>query len=47
LTQGRQGWDAGMLNKNFLGSAGATLHAIEHDNVGSGLDGRLHVEPRP
>src|SRR6202035_5506716 len=47
LAQGGQGRDAGMLDKNLLSGAGAALHAIEHDDVGPGLDGELHVEARP
>ena len=47
LAQGRQGRDAGMLDKDLLGGAGAALHAVEHDDVGPGLDRELDIVARP
>ena len=35
-----------MLDENVLGGPGAALHAVEHDDIGAGLDRQLHVVTR-
>ena len=41
--QGRQRGNAGMLDKHLLRGGRAALHAVDHDDVGAGFDGQLHV----
>src|SRR5258708_17725142 len=38
LAKRRQGRNAGMLDEDVLGGAGAALHAVEDDNIGSRYD---------
>ena len=38
-----QGGDADVLDEHVLGGGGAALHAVDHDDVGAGLHGELHV----
>ena len=40
---GRQCWNTDVFNKHVLGRSGATLHAIENDDIGAGFDCKCNV----
>ena len=43
LRDGGQRRDADVLDEHLLGGGGAALHAVDHDDVGAGVHGELHV----
>ena len=43
LAQGRQRGDTNVLDEDILRRTGATLHSVDHDDVGAGFHGQGRV----